>query len=292
VVIDNSRQYRRMQERDRLAALGQMAAGLAHEVKNPLGAIKGAAQLLSDPRDRSRHGGVDQEFVGIILEEVERLDRVVGSVLDYARPSKGELGAVDLNAVVRRTVTLLASDRAEDCEIVTELAGDLPPVRADAEQLRQVLINLVRNAVQAMGGQGTVRVSTATHAQPPTALTSAPAGAWAEVSVRDAGPGIAPQVLKNLFVPFFTTKDRGTGLGLAISQRMVEEMGGRIEVVSHLGHGATFTVLLPVGEPHGLRAGQAPVSTPAEDLAVAGVGVGPPPNGTDAVDSDVPARTI
>src|SRR5204863_5846018 len=143
----------------RLAALRHMAAGLAHEVKNPLGAIKGAAQLLSDPGDHTRLSSVELEFVGIILEEVERLDRVVGSVLDYARPSKGELGAVDLNAVVRRTVTLLATDRAEDCEIVTQLSGDLPPVRADAEQLRQVLINLVRNAVQAMGGQGTVKVS-------------------------------------------------------------------------------------------------------------------------------------
>jgi two-component system sensor histidine kinase HydH len=245
VVIDNSRQYRRMQERDRLAVLGQMAAGLAHEVKNPLGAIKGAAQLLSDPRDNSRLGVVDAEFVGIILEEVERLDRVVGSVLDYARPSKGELGAVDLNAVVSRTVTVLEVGRAEDCEIVTELSESLPPVRADAEQLRQVLINLVRNAVQAMGGQGTVRVKTALLSEAPSALASSPAGEWVEVSVSDSGPGIAPQVLKNLFVPFFTTKDRGTGLGLAISQRMVEEMGGRIEVVSHLGAGATFTVLLP-----------------------------------------------
>ena len=259
VVIDNSRQYRRMQERDRLAALGQMAAGLAHEVKNPLGAIKGAAQLLSEPLEGTR-APVEQEFVGIILEEVERLDRVVGSVLDYARPSKGELGAVDLNAVVRRTVTVLASDRAEDCEIVTDLASQLPPVRADAEQLRQILINLVRNAVQAMGGQGTVRVRTATHAEPPAAVGSVPDGEWVEVSVSDAGPGIAPQVLKNLFVPFFTTKDRGTGLGLAISQRMVEEMGGRIEVMSRLGDGATFTVLLPVAPEHGHRSGHSPTA--------------------------------
>jgi signal transduction histidine kinase len=247
-----------------LAALGQMAAGLAHEVKNPLGAIKGAAQLLNDPRHGAPVSAVEQEFVGIILEEVERLDRVVGSVLDYARPSKGEQGPVDLNAVVRRTITVLASDRAEECEIVTDLVDALPPVRADAEQLRQVLINLVRNAIQAMGGRGTVRVRTALHTTG-SSLGSAPAGTtgdWVEVSVRDSGPGIAPQVLRNLFVPFFTTKDRGTGLGLAISQRMVEEMGGRIQVVSHLGDGATFTVLLQVAEAHGLRAGQTP--TPPE----------------------------
>jgi two-component system, NtrC family, sensor histidine kinase HydH len=288
VVIDNSRQYRRMQERDRLAALGQMAAGLAHEVKNPLGAIKGAAQLLGDPGDQQRLGPVEQEFVGIILEEVERLDRVVGSVLDYARPSKGELGAVDLNAVVRRTVTVLASDRAEDCEIVTDLSEALPRVRADAEQLRQVLINLVRNAVQAMGGQGTVRVRTAIHAQAPSAITSAPAGEWVEVSVRDAGPGIAPSVLRNLFVPFFTTKDRGTGLGLAISQRMVEEMGGRIQVTSQLGDGATFTVLLPAGEAHGHRAGLSP--SPPE-AGAAGDGE-PGLLAPGAADPAVPVRTI
>jgi two-component system sensor histidine kinase HydH len=267
-----------------LAVLGQMAAGLAHEVKNPLGAIKGAAQLLGDPGDQQRLGPTEMEFVGIILEEVERLDRVVGSVLDYARPSKGELGAVDLNAVVRRTVTVLASDRAEECEIVTELSDDLPRVRADAEQLRQVLINLVRNAVQAMGGQGTVRVRTAIHARAPSAIASAPAGEWVEVSVRDAGPGIAPAVLRNLFVPFFTTKDRGTGLGLAISQRMVEEMGGRIEVASLLGDGATFTVLVPAAEAHGHRAGLSPGPPEAGEAA--------PLLTPGSADPAVPVRTI
>ncbi|HEX3773623.1 MAG TPA: ATP-binding protein [Polyangiaceae bacterium] len=250
VVIENSRQYRRMQERDRLAALGQMAAGLAHEVKNPLGAIKGAAQLLGDPCHETKLAHADMEFVGIILEEVERLDRVVGSVLDYARPHKSDLGAVDVNGVVRRTLTVLASDRTEECELRTELDEALPAVRADAEQLRQVLINLVRNAVQAMGGRGTVEVITRRRSERATSVLGADAVAapsdWVEIAVRDRGPGIAPQVQKNLFVPFFTTKDRGTGLGLAISQRVVEEMGGRIEVVSRPGAGSTFSLVLPV----------------------------------------------
>src|SRR5690606_6016441 len=159
VVMENSRRHRRLQERDRLAALGEMAAGLAHEVKNPLGAIKGAAQLLGDAG--SRLDAAEREFVGIILEEVERLDRVVGSVLDYARPSKGELHAVDAGAVVRRTLTVLASDRAGDWDVETHIAEGLPLIRADAEQLRQVLMNLVRNAIQAVGGRGKVRVSAA-----------------------------------------------------------------------------------------------------------------------------------
>jgi len=268
VVIENSRQYRRMQERDRLAALGQMAAGLAHEVKNPLGAIKGAAQLLGDPSHDVKLGKADLEFVSIILEEVERLDRVVGSVLDYARPSKGDVGAVDVNAVVKRTLTVLASDRTEECELRTELTEALPPVRADAEQLRQVLINLVRNAVQAMGGQGTVQVVTRLRSERSSAALgrdpAAPPTDWIEIAVRDEGPGIAPQVQKNLFVPFFTTKDRGTGLGLAISQRVVEEMGGRIEVVSRPGAGSTFSLVLPaVLEPH--VSPRPPAGQPRED---------------------------
>jgi two-component system sensor histidine kinase HydH len=268
VVIENSRQYRRMQERDRLAALGQMAAGLAHEVKNPLGAIKGAAQLLGDPSHDVKLGKADLEFVSIILEEVERLDRVVGSVLDYARPSKGDVGTVDVNAVVKRTLTVLASDRTEECELRTELTEALPPVRADAEQLRQVLINLVRNAVQAMGGQGTVQVVTRLRSERSSAALgrdpAAPPTDWIEIAVRDEGPGIAPQVQKNLFVPFFTTKDRGTGLGLAISQRVVEEMGGRIEVVSRPGAGSTFSLVLPaVLEPH--VSPRPPAGQPRED---------------------------
>jgi signal transduction histidine kinase len=225
-----------------------MAAGLAHEVKNPLGAIKGAAQLLGDSNDRL--DASEREFVGIILEEVERLDRVVGSVLDYARPSKGDLGAIDVSAVVRRTLTLLASERGKDWEVETaDLPDGLPLVRADAEQLRQVLINLIRNAEQAMGGTGKVRVSVRARERVGSASPSDPAE-WVEINVRDQGPGIAPQVLDKLFVPFFTTKPTGTGLGLAVSQRVVEEMGGRIEVTSHPGSGSTFTVVLPTaGEP-------------------------------------------
>ena len=241
VVIENSRQHRRLQERDRLAALGEMAAGLAHEVKNPLGAIKGAAQLLGDPPGRLEAS--EREFLSIILEEVERLDRVVGSVLDYARPSKGDPGAIDVNAVVRRTLTVMASERAESFNVSTALSPDLPLARADAEQLRQVLINLIRNAIQATAGSGKVEV--VTRLRQDRIQAGNEAGAWVEVSVRDEGPGIAPHVLEKLFVPFFTTRATGTGLGLAISQRMVEEMGGRIEVSSRPGAGSTFTVVVP-----------------------------------------------
>ncbi len=243
VVLENTKQYRRLQERDRLTVLGQMAAGLAHEIKNPLGAIKGAAQLLGDGRSTAPLGPSEREFLGIILEEVERLDRVVGSVLDYARPSKGDVGLVEVNAVVRGTLKLLASDRAEVSDVRMELEETLPGVRVDAEQLRQVLINLVRNASQAMGATGTVYVTTRSREQ--RRLGGSEVVRFVEIAVRDEGPGIAPQVMKNLFVPFVTTKDKGTGLGLAISQRVVAEMGGRIDVASSEGLGSTFTVVLP-----------------------------------------------
>jgi signal transduction histidine kinase len=246
IVIENSQQYRRMQERDRLAALGQMAAGLAHEIKNPLGAIKGAAQLLGEDHDEHSIDPASREFVGIILEEVDRLDRVVGSVLDYARPSRGNPGVVDVNAVVKRMVQLLATERHEGIVFDVRLAEELQPIRADSEQLRQVLLNLVRNAVQAMNGRGTVTITTWQRYGWRPGWSGPSAGTdWVEIAVRDDGPGIKPQVLENLFVPFFTTKTKGTGLGLAISQRLIESMGGRILVASQPGQGSTFSVVMP-----------------------------------------------
>jgi signal transduction histidine kinase len=245
VVLENSRAYARMKVRDRLAALGQMAAGLAHEIKNPLGAIKGAAQLLAEPTPGVVPlDAANREFLGIILEEVDRLDRVVGSVLDYARPSTDTATPVDVNAVVRRTTQIL-SPAGEGVEL--DLENDLPRARIDAEKLRQVLMNLVQNAQQAMEGRGTVTVVSRLRRSPPTWVGAEPAieRAWIEIGVTDRGPGISQKVLKNLFVPFFTTKDTGTGLGLAISQRIVQTAGGTIEVTTREGAGTTFTIVLP-----------------------------------------------
>ena len=247
VVLENSRQHRELQTRDRLAVLGRMAAGLAHEVKNPLGAIKGAAQLLGEGGEEGVTSA-DHEFISIILEEVDRLDRVVGSVLSYARPARGTLGEVDLGHVVERTAKILEAE-SPDCLLTVTIREDLPQVRADAEQLRQVLINLIRNAVQAMMGQGEVRIDVDLARSVRSTQQSGVVQSWVEISVKDDGPGIAPEVRQNLFVPFVTTKQRGSGLGLAISQRIVEEMAGRIEVNSQPGEGSTFSVLLPASRP-------------------------------------------
>lgn len=265
VVLENSRQYRQLQARDRLAVLGQMAAGLAHEVKNPLGAIKGAAQLLDGVRALTSG---DHEFVSIILEEVDRLDRVVGSVLDYARPAPSKLGEVEVGEVIERTVRFLDAERS-GCELTVQLDGPLPKVRADAEQIRQVLINLVRNAVQAMGEQGTVRIGASflPSGRVPTRVDGEEG--WLVVTVKDEGPGIAPEVRDSLFMPFVTTKQKGTGLGLAISERIVEEMGGRIEVISRAGEGTTFSIVFPVG-PSGAEGSLRPPGPSPERLGGAG----------------------
>lgn len=245
VVLENSRQHRELQTRDRLAVLGRMAAGLAHEVKNPLGAIKGAAQLLGEPEHSMSES--DREFLSIILEEVDRLDRVVGSVLSYARPARGTLGLVNVSEVAERTARILETE-SPGCALTVTVGHNVPQVRADAEQLRQVFINLIRNAVQAMGGVGEVHIRVQSGVLRHANGTPEPG---VEVCVADDGPGIAPEVRQNLFVPFVTTKQRGSGLGLAISQRIVEEMEGRIEVDSELGEGATFSVLLPAAQLEG-----------------------------------------
>ncbi len=262
VVVTNSRLYSRMKERDRLAALGSMAAGLAHEVKNPLGAIKGAAQLLEEGGTGGVEDPASREFVGIILEEVNRLDRVVGSFLDYARPNAGNPIPLDLNAAVRRTVQIVQSQIPDGTiDVHLELGEPLPRARIDPEKFRQVLINLVQNAIQAMDGEGKVTVATqlgrGRGGRVPPIDGAIPASRRSltdevepqvEVSVRDTGPGIQPKVLRNLFVPFFTTKTKGTGLGLAISQSIVQNAGGTIEVHSQPGAGTTFTIVLPAAD--------------------------------------------
>jgi two-component system sensor histidine kinase HydH len=273
VALANTRIYSRMKERDRLATLGALAAGLAHEVKNPLGAIKGAAQLLEELDGAPPGDPSTREFIGIILEEVDRLDRVVGSFLDYARPTAGNPVPLDINAAVRRTIQILSSQLADQVvDLRLELNDPIARAHIDPEQFRQVLINLVQNAIQAMDGEGRVTVSTAQRRIARATWATAPLSARGatlhgedvkevtgpirrnqpdeievvEVSVRDTGPGISQKVLKNLFIPFFTTKERGTGLGLAISQSLVQNAGGTIDVQTQSGAGTTFTILLPV----------------------------------------------
>ncbi|MGB5809916.1 MAG: ATP-binding protein, partial [Polyangiales bacterium] len=243
VTLENSELYQQMKEKDRLAALGEMAAGLAHEIRNPLGAIKASAQYLAET-DQSPEES--REFLDIIVDEVDRLNRVVSSFLDYARPAHTDPEPIFVNSAVQRTLLLLRPEcDASNVSLHVTVDHDLPRVRIDIEHLRQVLINLVQNAVQAMSGGGEIFVETRTQDR---FRIGGGAHRWVQISVRDTGPGIAPGLLANLFVPFVTTKQQGTGLGLAISQRIVSEAGGRIDVRSRQGFGTTFVVLLPAEE--------------------------------------------
>ncbi len=245
ITIENSRLYERMKERDRLAALGEMAAGLAHEIRNPLGAIKGAAQYL-DP-SALREG--DAEILQIIVEEVNRLDGVVAQFLEYSRPLPGpgvadKFQPTELNDVLWRTVKLIESQLPPSVALELELTPDLPRVLADAEQLKQVFINLILNAVQAMPDGGRLKIRTRRpHAPIELGLSdSTPRYTADQVEVRfaDTGAGIPEDALDRIFIPFYTTKTKGTGLGLAISQRIVKGHGGTIEVQSRLGEGTEF----------------------------------------------------
>src|SRR5215469_12628471 len=261
-IVENSKLYERMRERDRLAALGEMAAGLAHEIRNPLGAIKGAAQCL-EPRPRA---GEEGEFLDVIVEEVNRLNGVVTQFLDYARPLKQSFGTVDLNEVVGRTIRLIQNEVPARIALVVELGENLPAVEGDPEQLKQVLINLVQNAIQALGtAPGTIRVRTR---GPERFADLRASGEFVEIDVTDDGPGIPPEQQPNIFVPFFTTKQKGTGLGLAICQRLVKSHGGSISVQSKVGEGSTFVVRLPAhataGAPRATELPREGTPTPGE----------------------------
>jgi len=257
VAIENTRLYERIKERDRLAAIGEMSAGLAHEIRNPLGAIKGAVQFITEDGgerdDKSLDLREEKEFLDIIISEVDRLNKVVSSFLDYARPShtRDEKAAADVNSVILQTQKIADSEitRAK-VEMELNLGPELAKVHMSEEKLGQVLWNLLINAIEATmdsGHKGQVRV-TSRMVDAPRAWNPlyGPSGkGFIEVSVSDNGRGIPASILPKIFIPFYTTKQKGTGLGLAISHRIVREAGGVVEVDTRDGEGTTFKVLLP-----------------------------------------------
>lgn len=239
ITLQNSAAYEQRKERERLAALGEMSAGLAHEIRNPLGAIKGAVQVV-DPL-LSEDDATAREFFEVIVEEVDRLNRVVSQFLSYSRRHKPENTAVDLLEVLKATVRLIPAERAS--QIHLEVDEAIPSVNGDPESLRQVFHNLVLNALDATQEQSeSPKIVIDSHLRP----RGLPTGDAVAISVRDNGAGLSPHVLKHLFVPFHTTKSGGTGLGLPISQRIIQSHGGVIEAGNHSEGGAEFTLLLPV----------------------------------------------
>jgi signal transduction histidine kinase len=241
LVIENSKLYQQMKERDRLAALGEMSAGLAHEIRNPLAAIKGAIQYL----DPSKLPAEDREFLEIMVDEVNRLNTVVTQFLDYSRPLRPSMSASDVNDVLTRTFKLLQPQIPEGVTLSLELAEWLPRVLADAEQLKQVFLNLALNAFQAMPRGGRLTVSTyASRDELSFWREGGRRTELIEVRFRDTGPGIPDEARESIFVPFYTTKEKGTGLGLAICQRIIKAHQGSI-VVRSSPEGAEFVISLP-----------------------------------------------
>lgn len=259
---------------EKLAGIGRLAAGVAHEVGNPLGALMGYAAIL-------RRRGGDEELLGGVEREARRIDRIVRSLLQYARPHAAgrEREPVDVNASVQRVVELLRQQgRLAGVEVRLQLAPGLPPIDAVAHDVDQVFVNLVANAELAMEGRGVLTVNTTLrrfeparripprraddppgvdyshlrrprHGSQRDAHRLEPGDEIVQVVVADTGPGIPPELVEAVFDPFFTTRQpgEGTGLGLAIVASTVTEFGGRVEVTSADGGGAVFTLSFPTG---------------------------------------------
>ncbi|BDG10165.1 GAF domain-containing protein [Anaeromyxobacter paludicola] len=233
---DLARAQAQLVHRERLAALGELSAVVAHEVRNPLGVIfnsLGSLKRLLKPT------GDAKLLLEIVGEESDRLNRIVGDLLDFARPAAPALRPEPVDRLVEEALTSALAQRAPGLRLELESQPGLPPVAVDARLLRQALVNLAVNAAQAMPQGGVVR-----------ARVAASAGG-VEIAVSDAGPGIPAEVRHRIFEPFFTTKATGTGIGLAVVKRIVDEHRGEIAVESEPGRGTTFRIRLPAAPPGG-----------------------------------------
>jgi signal transduction histidine kinase len=228
--------------RDRLLALGEMAAAIAHEVKNPLASIEVMAGVLKRQLADQREA---LDALDDIIKEAKMANAIVVEVLEFVRPIQLQVERVSLEEVIKDSITLAEGKRRRgSVTIETALSSDIPQLLADGHQLRQLFSNLLANAFEALGGEGHVEIrgrlvvpdEQAPDDEPPTIV----------VEVRDSGPGISEEDLERIFSPFFTTKPQGTGLGLAIVRKVVDAHDGRIDAVSVPGRGATFRVTLPV----------------------------------------------
>src|SRR6185312_9096838 len=242
-LADANRDLRKAQEEarraERLAALGQLSAGLAHEIRNPLGVIKGSAEILTQKVDNTNP--LAKELAGYIYTEVNRVSALVGRFLDFARPSQLDLSTHDLATVVERCLKTISEQGAcKKVNIKCDFAPGLPQVMLDHDLCDQVFTNLFMNACEAMGEQGgELRVRL--RASDETAETRG-----VVVEIEDTGPGVPAEMKEQIFNPFVTTKKSGVGLGLAIVSKIVDAHGGSLKLVSEPGHGACFRVEFPV----------------------------------------------
>ncbi len=232
-----------VRQADRLSTLGTLAAGLAHEVKNPLGGIKGAAQLLE--RELGQ-GNELCEYTGVMIRETERIDHIIRELLELASPRGLNMQPVNLHKILG-DILLLQKQAVADRNIacVSQFDPSIPDIMADEALLTRLFLNLVRNALDAMGEDGQLTVTSRVLSDYRMAQNERHSRMVA-VEVADDGPGIPGEDLENIWTPFFSTKSTGTGLGLTICHKIVAEHRGMIKVESDPGHGTTFTVLLPL----------------------------------------------
>jgi signal transduction histidine kinase len=223
----------KLNEAERLASLGKMVAAVSHEIKNPLGIVKSTAEVLGKRISKVAPG--NEHLAQIIVDETARLDRIVREFLDFARPRDPHLEAAGLNSLVDRVARFMAPElEARAVTFRKELDADLPEIPLDKEQVYQVLLNMIINAIQAMPDGGTLTVT-----------TRRGAAGEIELEVHDTGIGMSPEKIEQIFTPFYTDKNRGTGLGLAIARNIVDKHGGRITVASKEGQGSRFTITFP-----------------------------------------------
>jgi two-component system sensor histidine kinase PilS (NtrC family) len=231
---------------DRLAAVGKMAAGIAHEIRNPLASISGSIEILKDDPGSSPQ---NQQLMGIVLREVNRLNTLIADFLLFARPFSPGKEKIHLNHLIEEILQMLTNgpDFNRRIRLETQFQDDLH-IQGDPHQIRQVFWNLFINAAQAMPEGGTLRVELRKNSFPPAISGGRVHG---EISVIDSGTGIGEEELEKIFDPFYTTKERGTGLGLSIVHSIVEGYGGKVTVQSRKGKGSVFSVYLPLAEASG-----------------------------------------
>jgi PAS domain S-box-containing protein len=222
---------------ERLSSLGELTAGVAHELRNPLAGIKINTQMLSRKKDLP---GLEKRLLESTIEGIEKIQKIVDDMLHFAKPKASHFKEEEINGVVERSLAILQTKlKKGNISLVFEQGQGLPKVRIDVHQIQQVLINVILNAIQAMEKGGTLTIR--------TFLSN---GDGVGIEVRDTGIGIPRSHLKRIFDPFFTTKSEGTGLGLSISLKILENHGATIDVVSATGKGSAFTIHFPGGESH------------------------------------------
>jgi two-component system sensor histidine kinase HydH len=227
----------RMRENERLAAVGRMAGGVAHEVRNPLSSIKGLALLL---KNKFPVGSREQDTADLLIQETERMNRTITEMLSFTRPSALHLGRIDLAELLARSLELIRAEAVDNrIETVLDADKDLEPVLGDIDRLQQVMMNVLLNAMQAMEQGGTLTVS----------LKNRIESQEVELRISDTGEGIAADILPQVFYPYVTTKQGGTGIGLAICQKIIADHGGAIELESEQGKGTTVIIRLPAYKP-------------------------------------------